>query len=49
MRRAAQPAGRERVRRRAHRISAKTFDSKNGWHGAKSAFALYPSLCLAPV
>ena len=37
-------AGRERVRRRAHRVSATTFDSKNGGHGAKSAFA-HPRDC----
>jgi hypothetical protein len=38
-------AGRERVRRRAHRISATTFDSKNGGHGAETAFA-HPTDCL---
>ncbi|HEV7599867.1 MAG TPA: hypothetical protein VGO49_06350 [Bradyrhizobium sp.] len=32
-------AGRERDRRRAHQSSVKAFDSKNGGHGAKSAFA----------
>jgi hypothetical protein len=37
-------AGRERVRRRAYRIVAKTIDSKNDGRGAKSAFA-HPTGC----